>query len=90
MTLEDAKQKLERAQAMFEKELVPKTDLEAAEVAVKSAEAQIKSSEASLTQTQGQPESGAGQPELHRHHLAHRRHRHLAQRGPGPDGRRRA
>ena len=51
VTLEDAKQKLERAQAMFKKELVPKTDLEAAEIAVKSADAQIKSSEASLTQT---------------------------------------
>jgi hypothetical protein len=36
---------------MFKKELVPKTDLEAAELAVKSADAQIKSSEASLTQT---------------------------------------
>ncbi len=51
VTLEDAKQKLDRAQAMFKKELVPKTDLEAAEIAVKSADAQIKSSEASLTQT---------------------------------------
>ena len=51
VTLEDAKQKLERAQAMFKKELVPRTDLEAAEIAVKSAEAQIKSSEASLTQS---------------------------------------
>ncbi len=51
VTLEDAKQKLDRAQAMFKKELVPKTDLEAAEIAVKSAEAQIKSSEASLTQS---------------------------------------
>jgi HlyD family secretion protein len=51
VTLEDAKQKLDRAQAMFKKELVPKTDLEAAEIAVKSADAQIKSSEASLTQS---------------------------------------
>ena len=34
-----------------------------------------------------QPEPGAGQPELHRHHLPHRRHRDLAQRRPGPDGR---
>ena len=52
VTLEDAKQKLDRAQAMFEKELVPRTDLETAEIAVKSAEAQIKSSEASLMQSQ--------------------------------------
>src|SRR6476619_1866457 len=38
--LVDAKQKYDRAQAMFAKELVPKTDLEAAESAVKSADAQ--------------------------------------------------
>jgi HlyD family secretion protein len=49
--LTDAQQKLERAQAMFKRELVPKTDLEAAEIAVKSADAQIKSSEASLSQS---------------------------------------
>src|SRR5262245_20573991 len=51
VTLADSKQKLDRAQAMFAKELVPRTDLEAAELAVKSADAQIKSSEASLSQT---------------------------------------
>jgi HlyD family secretion protein len=51
VSLEDAKQKLDRAQAMFKKELVPRADLEAAELAVKSADAQIKSSEASLTQS---------------------------------------
>ena len=49
--LADAKQKYERAQTMFAKELVPRTDLETAELNVKSADAQIKSSEASLTQT---------------------------------------
>ena len=46
----DARQKLERAKAMFDKNLIPKTDLETAEVNVKSADAQIKSSEASLVQ----------------------------------------
>jgi HlyD family secretion protein len=51
VTLADAKQKLDRAQAMFAKELVPRTELEAAELAVKSADAQIKSSEASLNQS---------------------------------------
>ena len=51
VALADAQQKFERAKAMFAKELVPKTDYEAAELAVKSAEAQIKSSEASLTQS---------------------------------------
>jgi HlyD family secretion protein len=49
--LVDAKQKLERAQAMFTKQLVPRTELETAEINVKSTDAQIKSSEASLTQT---------------------------------------
>jgi HlyD family secretion protein len=51
VALADANQKFERAKAMFAKELVPRTDLEAAELAVKSADAQIKSSEASLTQS---------------------------------------
>ena len=51
VALADAQQKYDRAKAMFAKELVPKTDLEAAELAVKSADAQIKSSDASLTQS---------------------------------------
>src|SRR6478735_3568889 len=50
VNLADAKQKYERAKAMFDKSLIPKTDLETAEVNVKSADAQIKSSEASLVQ----------------------------------------
>ena len=37
---------------MFDKNLIPKTDLETAEVNVKSADAQIESSEASLVQAQ--------------------------------------
>jgi HlyD family secretion protein len=52
--LADAKQKLERAQAMSAKQLIPKTDLETAEVNVRSSEAQIKSSEASLVQAKAQ------------------------------------
>jgi HlyD family secretion protein len=52
VALADAEQKYERAKQMFAKELVPRTDLEAAELAVKSADAQIKSSAASLTQSQ--------------------------------------
>src|SRR5262245_10146671 len=51
VTLADAQQKYERAQAMFKKELVPRTELEAADLAVKNAEAQIKSSEAALVQS---------------------------------------
>jgi HlyD family secretion protein len=52
--LADAKQKLDRAQQMSAKQLIPKTDLETAEVNVRSAEAQIKSSEASLVQAKAQ------------------------------------
>jgi HlyD family secretion protein len=48
--LADAKQKYDRAKAMFDKTLIPRTDLETAEVNVKSADAQIKSAEASLVQ----------------------------------------
>ena len=44
--LADAKQKYDRAKAMFDKNLIPRTDLETAEVNVKSADAQIKSAEA--------------------------------------------
>jgi HlyD family secretion protein len=51
VALADAKQKLDRAQAMFAKELVPRTELENADLAVKTADAQIKSSEASLSQS---------------------------------------
>jgi HlyD family secretion protein len=51
VSLADAEQKYDRAKAMFAKELVPKTELEAAELAVSSAKAQIKSSEASLSQS---------------------------------------
>src|SRR6185295_13281617 len=40
--LADAKQKLERAKALFDKQLLPRTELETAEVNVKSQEAQIK------------------------------------------------
>src|SRR4051794_7476365 len=54
VAMADAKQKLERAQQMSAKQLIPKTDLETAEVNVRSAEAQIKSSEASLVQAKAQ------------------------------------
>ena len=54
VSLADAKQKLERAKALTEKNLLPKTDLETADVNVRSAEAQIKSSEAGLVQARSQ------------------------------------
>jgi HlyD family secretion protein len=52
VNLADAKQKLDRAQAMWAKNLIPRTDLETAEVNVKLADAQIKSAEAALVQAQ--------------------------------------
>src|ERR671914_882886 len=48
--LADARQKLERAHQMWEKNLIPRTELETTEVNVKSAEAQIRSAQAALTQ----------------------------------------
>lgn len=51
VALADAKQKYDRAKAMLDKQLVPRQEFEAAELAVKSADAQIKSSEAALSQT---------------------------------------
>src|SRR4051812_45685774 len=54
VTLADAQQKLERAKALAEKNLLPRTDLETAQVNVQSAQAQIKSSEAALVQARSQ------------------------------------
>ena len=54
VSLADARQKLDRAQQLNEKSLIPRTDLETAQVAVDSAVAQIKASEASLTQARAQ------------------------------------
>jgi HlyD family secretion protein len=51
VALADAQQKFERAKAMLDKQLVPRQEYEAAELAVKSADAQIKSSEAALSQS---------------------------------------
>ena len=50
----DARQKLSRARELAERSLIPKTELETAEVNVKSADAQIRSSEAALTQARAQ------------------------------------
>jgi HlyD family secretion protein len=54
VALADAKQKLDRAQQMAKRELIPQTELETAEVNVRSAEAQIRSSEAGLVQARAQ------------------------------------
>ena len=50
----DAQQKLTRARELSERNLIPRTELETAEVNVKSAEAQIRSSEAALKQARAQ------------------------------------
>jgi HlyD family secretion protein len=52
--LDDAQQKLDRAKALFDKNLLPRTDLDTALVNVQSAKAQIKSSEAALVQAKSQ------------------------------------
>ncbi len=54
VALADGQQKLERAKALFEKNLLPRTELETAQVNVLSAQAQIKSSEAGLVQAKSQ------------------------------------
>ena len=54
VNLADAQQKLERARQMSERNLIPRTELETAEVNVKSADAQIRSSQAALTQARAQ------------------------------------
>jgi HlyD family secretion protein len=54
VSLADAQQKLERAKALSDKNLLPRTELETAQVNVQSTEAQIKSSEAGLVQARSQ------------------------------------
>jgi HlyD family secretion protein len=54
VSLADARQKFDRAQQMSAKNLIPRTDLETAEVNVKTAEAQIRSSDAALSQARAQ------------------------------------
>ena len=50
----DAEQKLERAEQLNARNLIPRTELETAEVNVASAKAQVKAAEASLTQARAQ------------------------------------
>jgi HlyD family secretion protein len=50
VSIADAQRKLNQAKAMWDKELIPRDQLETAEINVKTLEAQIKSSEAGLTQ----------------------------------------
>ena len=52
VSTENAKTNLARAEGLAARNLIPQTELEAAQVAVRSAEAQIKSSEAQVTQAE--------------------------------------
>jgi HlyD family secretion protein len=52
VSLEDSRNKLRRAEELFARNLIPATELEAAQVAVRSAEASLKSSEASVGQNE--------------------------------------
>jgi HlyD family secretion protein len=52
VTLADAQAKLSRARELSSRQLLPRSDLETAEVAVQSAEAQIKSQQAQISQAQ--------------------------------------
>jgi HlyD family secretion protein len=54
VSLADSKQKLERAKELSAKNLIARTELEAAELNVKTAESQIRSSAAGLTQARSQ------------------------------------
>jgi HlyD family secretion protein len=54
VTLVDAQQKLDRAKALSEKNLLPRSELDAALTTVNSTQAQIKSSEAALVQAKSQ------------------------------------
>jgi HlyD family secretion protein len=54
VSLADAKQKLERAKELSAKNLIARTELEAAELNVATAESQIRSSAAGLTQSKSQ------------------------------------
>jgi len=54
VTLTDAEQKLDRAKALSEKNLLPRSELDTAQTTVNSTKAQIKSSEAALVQAKSQ------------------------------------
>ena len=54
VTLADAERKYEQAKMMFDKQLIPRDQLETAELNVKTQESQIRSAEAGLVQTKSQ------------------------------------
>jgi HlyD family secretion protein len=52
VTLDDARTKLKRAQELWDKKLIPQSELETADVTVRSTDAQIRSSQAQVTQAE--------------------------------------
>ena len=52
VALDDANTKLKRAKELSDRQLLPRSELDAADVAARAAEAQLKSSEAQITQAQ--------------------------------------
>ena len=54
VALTDSQQKLARAQQLSAKDLIPRTDLETAQIDVQTAEAQLKSAQAAVTQARAQ------------------------------------
>jgi HlyD family secretion protein len=64
VTLEDTRTKLQRARELSDRQLLPRSELDAAEVAFKATEAQIRSSQASVTQA----EASLNQSKVNRQH----------------------
>ena len=54
VALADSRQKLDRAEQLSAKDLIPRSDLDAAKIYVQSGQAQVKSSEAAVTQARAQ------------------------------------
>jgi HlyD family secretion protein len=54
VALTDSRQKLDRARQLSAKDLIPRTDLETAQIEVQSSEAQLKSAQAAVTQARAQ------------------------------------
>jgi multidrug efflux pump subunit AcrA (membrane-fusion protein) len=85
---DDAATKARRAQELFDQKLIARNDLETAQATASQAQAAVKSARRMITQAR----AALNQSQVNLEHTiitrADRRHRHLAQRGRRPDGRR--
>jgi HlyD family secretion protein len=72
VNLADSKRKLEQAKLMWDKQLIPRDQLDTADLNVKNAESQIKSSDAALVQRKQieHPKSTSGTPSSNRRSTA--------------------